>query len=141
MAFRNEASQCKNSTVMLRTTKQSEGNRKIWRLDATAVTGVTPTASSIIAVGRITSCPSTQVTYLAAANGAPTPRLAGPGWKFIVAPVDAIKSCDTIHLQAVGNNPYTGKYLGYGSCSSQSSFKWEAVSASASIQWKLSRAK
>ncbi len=141
MAFRNEKSQCKNSTVMLRTAKQSEGNRKIWRLDATATTGVNPAPSNIIAVGRITSCPTSSVTYLASANGPPTPRLAGGGWKFIITPVNAAAGCDTITLQAVGNNPYTGKYLGYGACTSQTAFAWSATGTVTSSQWKLTKTK
>ena len=141
MAFRNEKSQCKNSTVMLRTDKQSQGNRKIWKLNASAVSGVTPKPSDIIAVGRLASCPSSKVTYLAAANGAPTPRLAGSGWKFIITPISASKSCDTISLQATGNNPYVGKYLGYGSCSSNSQtlFTWGSSTNSTSAQWKITK--
>jgi hypothetical protein len=139
MAFRNEENQCKNTTVMLRTSTQSEGNRKIWKLNGSAVAGVTPLPSSIIAVGRLTSCPNNRVPYLASANGPPSPRLAGSGWKFIIRPIDATKTCDIVSLQAAGQNPYTGQYLGYAACSSQVAFTWGPTSATATHQWKLTR--
>jgi hypothetical protein len=125
---------------MLRTDSQSKGNRKVWTLNASAVSGTVPTASSQVASGRSTACPNDKLTNLAAANSSPTPRLAGSGWKNRIIPVDAAKGCDTVWIQAVGDNPSAGKYLGYGSCSSQTAFKWEAASSSSSIQWKLTKA-
>ena len=130
---------CKNSTLMLRTDSQSKGARKYWKLQATAVAGTVPTASAQIAVGRTDKCVDDKYTNLAAANSSPTPRLAGSGWKNRIIPVDASKGCDTVWIQAVGDNPFAGKYLGYGSCSSQTAFKWDAASSSSAIQWKLSK--
>jgi hypothetical protein len=138
MAYRTEDTQCKNSSVMLRTTKQSDGDRRIWKFGATAVSGVTPKPTGIIAAGRINSCPTTKVPYLACANGPPTPRLAGSGWKFIVNPID-FGNCSTVTLQAVGNNPYAGKYLGYGVCTSQTAFTWDSTATVTNNQWKLTR--
>jgi len=131
---------CTNSTLMLRTASQSKGDRKIWTLNASAVSGTTPTASGQVASGRLGNCPSTKYINLAAGNSAPTPLLAGPGSKNVIIPVDAAKSCDTVWIQAAGNNPYQGKYLGYGSCSSQTAFKWEAATSSSATQWKLVKA-
>ena len=139
IAFRTESSQCNNGTVMLRTSSQSKGARRYWRLNASATTGRVPSASRIVAVGRLRSCPATKKINLAAANSPPTPRLAGSSWKMRIIPVDAAKTCNTVWIQAVGNNPYRGKYLGYGSCSSQSAFKWDSASSSTAIQWNLRR--
>jgi hypothetical protein len=131
---------CSNSTLMLRTDSQSKGSRKHWTINASAVSGTVPTAIGVIASGRTAKCPNDKYTNLAAANSSPTPRLAGSGWKNRIIPVDAAKGCDTVWIQAVGDNPYAGKYLGYGSCSVQTAFKWEAASSSSAIQWKLTKA-
>jgi hypothetical protein len=137
MAFRTESGQCNNSTILLRTMNQSKGIRRVWKLDASSTTGTVPTPSAIVAQGRLNNCPTTKYINLAAANSSPTPRLAGTSWKNRVLPVDATKDCNTVWIQAAGNNPFAGKYLGYGSCQSQTAFRWEFASASTAIQWRL----
>ncbi|KAL4517033.1 hypothetical protein Ndes2526A_g00622 [Nannochloris sp. 'desiccata'] len=139
IAFSTEKSQCSNTTVMLRTSNQSKGNRRSWRLNASATAGTIPAATGIAAIGRLNACRNTKFINLAAANSAPSPRLAGTSWKNRIIPVDVGRGCNTVWIQAAGNNPFAGRYLGYGSCSSQTAFKWEAASSSTAIQWRLRR--
>jgi hypothetical protein len=93
----------------------------------------------MVAQGRLQNCPTTGYINLAAANSAPTPRLAGSSWINRIIPVDATKGCNTVWIQAAGNNPYQGQYLGYGSCSSQTAFKWFSASGNSGIQWRLKK--
>jgi hypothetical protein len=130
---------CNNSTLLLRTSSQSSGNRRIWRLNASATAGSVPAATGMVAQGRLKNCPTTNYINLAAANSSPTPRLAGSSWMNRIIPVDATRGCNTVWIQAAGNNPYQGKYLGYGSCSSQTAFKWFSASGSSGIQWRLNK--
>ena len=125
---------------MLRTASQSKGNRRVWRLNAAATTGRVPGAAPVIAYGKISSCPTSKYTNLAAANSSPTPRLAGSSWKNRIIPVDASKGCNVVWIQAAGDNPYAGKYLGYGNCQSQTAFGWQVASSSSAIQWRLTKA-
>ena len=143
IAYNNDPAKndaCNNGTVMLRTETQSQGPRRFWLLNANATDKQPPAASSQIASGRTGKCNNDKYTNLAAANSPPSPRLAGAGWKNKIIPVDATQGCNTVWIQAAGDGTNGGKYLSYGSCSSQTAFSWAEVSSSTAIQWKLTKA-
>ncbi len=139
LAFRNDERQCNNATVMLRSESQSKGLRRVWRLNAAFTVGQTPGASPVVAYGRLPKCRTTK--YINLAGISPGVSLGGRSWKNRIIPVDVnTLGCTIVTIQAFGDTPYNGKYLGYGDCNSQSAFKWEADSSSTATHWKLRKA-
>ena len=137
MAYNSNANACKSSSVMLRSTAQSPGQRTHWIFNAVSSSNSVTMPSSIVAAGRAANCGEardTAAVNLAAGN---LPKLAGSSWKLRVTPVNSYGSCNVVSLQGT-KGAFAGKYLGVGaSCSNQQNFLWGASPWTPAMQWKL----
>ncbi len=139
LSYQIGSNKCNNDTISFQKSSQAKPPRINWRLDASATAGKTPSASSIVAVGRLDSCKNNNLINLGAVSGTPTPQLAGAGWKNRLIPINS-KTCTTVTIQAASGNANNAKYLSVSKCAASNQFSWDRLDPTdRTQQWNLRR--
>ena len=129
---------CNNISVWLGVSNQSTGQWSQWELKGSATAGNIPAASSIVALGRASSCKGTKAINLSSATNAPIVRLGNSASKLRIKPI-GINNCNAVSIQATSGK-YNNKFLSFKPpCSGNAQLSWTSSSTSASVRWNLKK--